>query len=148
MSPADWELTFAVNARGPFFLTQEIGTRMVGAGGGSIVNVTSVAAQVVTRAPVVYQASKAALVQLTRGLAARWAPEVRVNAVGPGYIRTDLNDAWLRDEANLEYVESNTPQGRVGSPDDVVGAVLFLSSQLSSYVTGQQLYVDGGWSVG
>ena len=71
-----------------------------------------------------------------------------MNAVGPGYIRTDLNDAWLRDEANLEYVESNTPQGRVGSPDDVVGAVLFLSSQLSSYVTGQQLYVDGGWSVG
>ena len=97
---------------------------------------------------VVYQASKAALVQLTRALAARWAPDVRVNAVGPGYIRTSLNEDWLAVEANLRYVQSRTPQGRVGTPEDVVGAVLFLASPASSYITGQHLLVDGGWSLG
>ncbi len=148
VTPSDWEQTFAVNARGPFFLTQDIGSRMLAAGGGSVVNITSLAAEVVTRASVVYQASKAALVQLTRALAARWAPDVRVNAVGPGYIRTSLNEDWLAVEANLRYVQSRTPQGRVGTPEDVVGAVLFLASPASSYITGQHLLVDGGWSLG
>ena len=148
VTPSDWEQTFAVNARGPFFLTQDIGSRMLAAGGGSVVNITSLAAEVVTRASVVYQASKAALVQLTRALAARWAPDVRVNAVGPGYIRTSLNEDWLAVEANLRYVQSRTTQGRVGTPEDVVGAVLFLASPASSYITGQHLLVDGGWSLG
>ena len=148
VKPSEWDQIMAVNARGPFFLTQEIGTRMLIDGGGSVVNIASLAAEFVTKASVVYQASKAALVQLTRALAVRWAPDVRVNAVGPGYIRTSLTEQWLADEANLGYVENRTPQGRVGTPDDVVGAVLFLASPASGYITGQHLFVDGGWSVG
>jgi NAD(P)-dependent dehydrogenase (short-subunit alcohol dehydrogenase family) len=146
VTPDAWDRTFAVNVRGPFFLTQELGARML-AGGGSVVNVTSLAAEVVTRAPLTYQASKAALLQLTRTLAVRWAPRVRVNAVGPGYVRTSLNAEWLDRPDNRAYVEANTPLARVGTPEDVVGAVVFLASPAAAYVTGQHLLVDGGWSV-
>ena len=144
--PEDWDRTFAVNVRGPFFLTQAIGARMLAAGGGSIVNLASVAGEHVTQASLSYQASKAALLQLTRGLAVRWAPAVRVNAVGPGYVRTDLNSTWLDQPANRDYVLANTPLGRVGEPADVVGAVTFLASPAAAYVTGQHLRIDGGWS--
>jgi NAD(P)-dependent dehydrogenase (short-subunit alcohol dehydrogenase family) len=142
----DWDAVFAVNARGAFFLTQAVGSRMREGAGGAVVNVASIAGEVVTRAAVSYQASKAAMIQMTRALAVRWAPKVRVNAVGPGYIRTSLNTEWLDLEENRRYVEANTPLGRVGAPDDVVGAVVFLASPAASYITGQHLKIDGGWS--
>jgi NAD(P)-dependent dehydrogenase (short-subunit alcohol dehydrogenase family) len=146
VSPEAWDRTFAVNVRGPFFLTQELGARMLAGRGGSVVNVASLAGEVVTRAAVPYQASKAALIQLTRALAVRWAPTVRVNAVGPGYVRTSLNAAWLDDPGNRAYVEQRTPLGRVGQVEDVAGAVVFLASPAAAYITGQHLRIDGGWS--
>lgn len=146
VTPDEWDTTFAVNVRGTFFVTQAVGRRMLGAAGGSIVTVSSLAGERVTQAAISYQASKAALIQLTRALAVHWAPSVRVNAVAPGYVRTDLNVAWLADEANSGYVLGKTPLGRVGLPEDVAGAVRFLASPASSYVTGQNLRVDGGWS--
>jgi NAD(P)-dependent dehydrogenase (short-subunit alcohol dehydrogenase family) len=146
VSVEQWNAQFAVNVRAPFFLTQAIGGRMHVRGGGAVVNVTSVAAEVTTRAPTVYASSKAALVQMTRVLAVRWAPVVRVNAVGPSYVRTALNEAWLDEEANHRFVLDRTPLGRVGEPGDVVGAVVFLASPAASYVTGQHLLVDGGWT--
>ena len=146
ITPDAWDQTFAVNVRGPYFLTQEVGARMLAGRGGSVVNVASLAGEVVTRAAVPYQASKAALIQLTRALAVRWAPRVRVNAVGPGYIRTSLNAAWLDDPGNRAYVEGRTPLGRVGQVEDVAGAVVFLASPAAAYITGQHLLIDGGWS--
>lgn len=146
VTPAEWDAVFDVNVRGTFFLTQAVGRRMLEHGGGSIVTVTSLAGELVTRAAVSYQASKAALIQLTRALAVHWAPTVRVNAVAPGYVRTDLNAAWLDDEENRAYVEGRAPLGRVGEPRDVVGAVTFLASPAAGFVTGQNLRVDGGWS--
>ena len=146
VTPEEWDQVFSVNVRGTYFVTQEVGRRMLAAEGGSIVTVTSLAGEVVTRAAVSYQASKAALIQLTRALAVHWAPKVRVNAVAPGYVRTDLNAAWLEDEENSGYVLGKTPLGRVGQPGDVAGAVSFLASSSASYVTGQNLRVDGGWS--
>ena len=142
----EWDATFDVNVRGTFLVTQAVGRRMLAADGGSIVTVTSLAGERVTKASVSYQASKAALIQLTRALAVHWAPTVRVNAVAPGYVRTDLNVAWLAEEENSGYVLGKTPLGRVGLPEDVAGAVRFLASPASSYVTGQNLRVDGGWS--
>jgi gluconate 5-dehydrogenase len=146
VTPADWDAVFDVNVRGTFFLTREVGARMLAAGEGSVVTVSSLAGEVVTRAAVSYQASKAALIQLTRALAVAWAPSVRVNAVAPGYVRTDLNTAWLDEQENRDYVVGRTPLGRVGEPRDVVGAVIFLASASAAYVTGQNLRVDGGWS--
>ncbi|HZP90863.1 MAG TPA: glucose 1-dehydrogenase [Actinomycetota bacterium] len=146
VTPDEFDAVFGTNVRGTFFLTQAVGARMLEAGGGSIVNVASLAGEVVTGAAVTYQASKAAVIQMTRALAVRWAPGVRVNAVGPGYIRTSLNSAWLEDPENLRYVTERTPLGRVGTPEDVVGAVVFFASPASAFVTGQHLLVDGGWS--
>ena len=146
VKPQEWDQLFAVNVRAPFFITQAIGARMLEAGGGTIVNVGSLSAEVATRGSVPYSSSKAALVQMTRVLAAFWAPKVRVNAVGPGYIRTSINARWFEDAENERFVVNRTPLGRVGEPDDVVGAVIFLASPASSYITGQHLLVDGGWS--
>ena len=147
VTPGDWDAVFAVNVRGTFFLTRHVARRMLEAGGGSVVTVTSLAGEIPTRAAVGYQASKAALIQLTRALAGHFAPTVRVNAVAPGYVRTELNSGWLADEENLGYVVGHTALGRVGEPRDVVGAVRFLASPAAAYVTGQNLRVDGGWGV-
>jgi len=146
VAPSDWDEVFSVNVRGTFFLTQAFAKRMLEDRGGSVVNVASVAGEVTTRASAPYSASKAALIQLTRVLAVRLAPTIRVNAVGPAYIRTDLNSEWLDKDGNLEWVTARTPLGRVGEPSDVAGAVVFLSSPSASYVTGQHLLIDGGWT--
>jgi NAD(P)-dependent dehydrogenase (short-subunit alcohol dehydrogenase family) len=142
----EWDETFATNARAPFLLTRRVGERMLDGDGGAVVNITSMAGDVVTGAPVAYGASKAALIYLTKYFAVRWAPKVRVNAVAPGYVRTELNEDWLRDEDNHEYVLARTPLDRVATPDDIVGAVLFLASPAAGYVTGHNLVVDGGWT--
>lgn len=146
VTPEQWDAQFALNARSPFFLTQSVGRRMLTGGGGAVVNVSSVAGEVATGAPSVYAATKAALIQMTRVLAVRWAPQIRVNAVGPSYIRTDLNSAWLDVPANSRYVLDRTPMGRIGEPADVAGAVLFLASPAAAYITGHHLLVDGGWT--
>jgi NAD(P)-dependent dehydrogenase (short-subunit alcohol dehydrogenase family) len=142
----EWDQVFDLNVRAAFFLTQAVAARMLDNDGGSVINIGSLAAQVVTGASVAYAASKAALVQMTKVLAVRFAPRVRVNAVGPGYVRTQLNEAWLENELNRDYVLDRTPLGRVGVPEDVVGAVTFLSSSAAGFITGHHLLVDGGWS--
>lgn len=146
VTPDQFDQVFDLNVRATFFLTQAVGSRMFERGAGSVVTVASVAAEVVTRAPVIYQASKAALVQMTRGLAVRWGPHVRVNAVGPGYVATELTEKWLSDPDNRGWVESHTALARVGEVEDIAGVVAFLASPLASYITGQHLIVDGGWS--
>jgi NAD(P)-dependent dehydrogenase (short-subunit alcohol dehydrogenase family) len=145
IEPAEVDAVFAVNVRAPLLLSQAFAAAMQEGGGGSIVNITSLAAEVVTRASIVYQASKAALVQMTKALAMRWAPEIRVNAVGPGYVETDLNREWLSRTENRSYVVNQTALGRLGDVQDVSNMVAFLASPLSSYVTGQHFIVDGGW---
>jgi 2-deoxy-D-gluconate 3-dehydrogenase len=145
VEPDQFDKVFALNVRAPFLLSQSFGARMLESGHGTIVNISSVAAEVVTRAPVVYQASKAAVVQMTRALAMRWGPAVRVNAVGPGYVETDLNRDWLSSSENRSYVIDHTALRRVGDTQDIANVVAFLASPLSSYITGQHVIVDGGW---
>lgn len=146
IDPASWDQLFAINTRGAFFLSQAVGRRMLDASGGSIVNIASVAGEVTTGASVPYSASKAALIHMTRVLAINWAPSIRVNAVGPAYIRTSLNQEWLARPENERFVLDRTPLGRVGEPRDVVGSVAFLASDDSAYITGHHLLVDGGWT--
>ena len=116
--------------------------------GGSIVNIASVAAltSISTGSP--YAMTKAAMIQLTRNLAVEWAGDnIRVNAVAPWYIRTPLSEPVLKDPDYLSRVLARTPLGRVGVPEDVAGATAFLCMPAASYITGQCIAVDGGFSV-
>ena len=146
----DWEYMIELNLRGTAWACRAVAPVMRRAGRGRIVNITSIGAEfgLVNRAA--YCATKGAVAQLTRCLALEWGPYgITVNAVGPGITVTPLVRPFL--DANPGKEETMTrkiPLGRLGRPDDMAGAVVFLASDLAEYVTGQTIYVDGGWGVG
>jgi NAD(P)-dependent dehydrogenase (short-subunit alcohol dehydrogenase family) len=147
---ADWEYMIELNLRGTAWACRVVAPVMRRAGRGRIINITSIGAEfgLVNRAA--YCATKGAVGQLTRCLALEWGPYgITVNAVGPGITVTPLVRPFL--DANPGKEETMTrkiPLGRLGRPDDMAGAVVFLASDLAGYVTGQTIFVDGGWSVG
>jgi NAD(P)-dependent dehydrogenase (short-subunit alcohol dehydrogenase family) len=140
----DYETVMDTNVKGLLFFSQAALARM--GRGGAIVNIASVNAFAVLRGVGVYAASKAAVAQITRAFAIDAASRgIRVNAVAPGFIRTELNASlWERQELT-KWVLSATPAGRLGTPADVVGAVRFLLGEDSQFVTGETLVVDGGF---
>ena len=144
---ADWDRVLATNLRAAFVLCQAAGTRMLERRGGSIVNVASIGAAVALPRLAAYCASKAGLVALTRVLAVEWADRnVRVNAVAPAYVRTDMAAGLLDHPALGADVVARTPLGRVAEPEEVAEAVVFLASDAAGYATGTTLYLDGGWT--
>ncbi|MBI5666394.1 MAG: glucose 1-dehydrogenase [Chloroflexi bacterium] len=149
VTPDDFDRILAVNLRGPFFLCQAAAKHMVSAQTGKIINIASLSSFVGLRKIASYASSKGALVQMTRTMSAEWARDnVQVNAIAPGFIRTDLNRKLWENEAVLNWVIGNTPAGRLGTPEDIVGAALFLASPASNFVTGHVLAVDGGFLSG
>ena len=139
-----------VNLNGLFLLCQLAFEPMVGSGGGVIVNVASmlglVAGTPVKQAS--YCASKGAVVSLTRELGAQWARKgVRVNAIAPGWFHSEMTETMWGDEASERYVARGAAIGREGAEHELDGALLFLASDASSYVVGQTLAVDGGWTI-
>jgi NAD(P)-dependent dehydrogenase (short-subunit alcohol dehydrogenase family) len=144
-----WDRVLAVNLTGLYQCCQRFGRVMLEAGGGSIVNVTSVLGLVgVGQIPQAsYAASKGAVVNLTRELAAQWARRgVRVNGVAPAWFASEMTGDMFEDERSMVWVRQRTPMGRPGAEHELVGPVLFLASDASSYVTGHTLPVDGGWT--
>lgn len=138
-----------INVEAVFALTQMVGARMLAREAGSIINISSifglVAAGPVPEAS--YVASKSAINGLTRELAAQWASRgVRVNAIAPGWFRTEMNGELLDDERSRKWLERNCPMGRVGQPEELDGVLLFLAGDGSSYCTGQVIAIDGGWT--
>ncbi|MGI8793365.1 MAG: SDR family NAD(P)-dependent oxidoreductase [Acidimicrobiales bacterium] len=141
--------TIAVNLHGTYWCNREVGKRQLAdGGGGSIINVSSVLGLGGQHNfPVAYQASKAAVLNITRNLAASWADRgVRVNAIAPGWFPSEMTAPWFAVPQFLERFSGQAPMGRVGDPEELLGAVLFLASDASSFVTGQTLVVDGGLS--
>jgi NAD(P)-dependent dehydrogenase (short-subunit alcohol dehydrogenase family) len=137
-----YDKVHAVNARGPFRLATRIGTRMAEGDGGSIINISTAGSLRPDVNDLPYAMAKAALNALTLGLAGAWAPKVRANTILPGAFDTDITLAW--GEEVKAAAGAMNPMGRIGRPDDLVGACLFLASDASSYVNGAQLLVDGG----
>lgn len=142
---SEWDRVIGVNLKGTFVVCQAAAREMVKNGSGSIINIASVTALMAIGNQAAYVASKAGVNGLTKSLAIGLAHRgVRVNAIGPGSIETDMAAVVLADEDSLARVMSRTPLHRMGQPDDIAGTALFLASDDSSYITGQTIYVEGG----
>jgi len=143
-SQAAFDHVIAVNLRSAFRLSALFGAQMVERGGGAIVNVSSSGSRKPEPYFAPYAAAKAGLNTLTESFAKEFAPTVRVNTVMPGPFHTDGTKSWSRSEGFAEHARKNQPLGRGGEPAEIVGAVVYLASDLASYVTGACLAVDGG----
>ena len=146
LTEEDWDSVLDVNLKGLFFLSQRVGKEML-ASGGKIVNMASQNGVVGYYKRAAYCSSKAGVVNMTRVLALEWARHgINVNAVGPTFILTPLTQSTFDDPVLREDLLKRIPLGRVGRPEDVVGAVVFLASPAADLVTGHTLLVDGGWT--
>ena len=147
VTEADWDGVLDVNLKGLFFMSQRVARSMVETGGGRIVNIASQNGVVGYYKRAAYCSSKAGVVNLTRVLAIEWAQhQIKVNAVGPTFILTPLTQSTFDNPELREDLLSRIPLGRVGQPEDVVGAVVFLASPAADLITGHTLLIDGGWT--
>jgi gluconate 5-dehydrogenase len=147
MTPDKWQDVMTTNATGCFVMSQAAGREMIRAGGGSIINIASVAGMMGTAPDILdavgYSASKGAVLAFTQDLAVKWARHgIRVNAIAPGFFDTRMSTRVI--EHARDQIHRLTPLGRIGAPGELGGVVVFLASTAASYVTGQVLPVDGG----
>jgi NAD(P)-dependent dehydrogenase (short-subunit alcohol dehydrogenase family) len=146
MDLKEWEEIVRVNLTGTFLFCQAVGKFMIQQGSGKIINMVSVGAVVGFPRQIAYCATKGGILQLTKVLAIEWTRyNIQVNAIGPAYLETELTRGMRDSKIISENLLRRTPMGRFGKPEEIVGAALYLASDASSYVTGQTLFVDGGW---
>lgn len=149
LAPEDWNRVIGVNLTGSFFCAQAAAPIMRDQGGGKIINIGSVMSRVGMPKRVAYASSKGGVVLLTRSLAQDWGPwKINVNAIAPGFFRTAMNEQLFQDQAWVDHLVGRIALGRVGQPQDLHGALIFLASPASDYVTGHVLFVDGGFTSG
>ncbi len=148
-SEEDFDFIVDINLKGTYLISQAVGRHMIGRGGGCQINIDSLSSYAPLSRVLPYAMSKVAVSAMTRGLAAEWGPHgVRVNAIAPGFILTDLTQKVWADPGMRAWNDVVTPLRRLGTPEDMVGAALFLASSAAAFITGQVLRVDGGVSAG
>lgn len=144
-----FDFVLDINLRGAFFMAQEVGKTMLARGSGAIINIDSLNSDAPLKYVAPYAMSKCGLNAMTRSLAMEWGPSgVRVNGLAPGFILTDLTQKLWSDPTMKDWGEFNTPMGRLGTPDDLVGTAVFLASPAAAFLSGQTIYVDGGMIAG
>ena len=144
---ATWDSIVDTNLKGAFFIAQAFAKPLLAREApGAIVNVCSLTSGIGIPTATPYTSSKSGLLGMTRALAAEWAPHgIRVNGIGPGYFRTAMTDGFYQDKGWHDGMLAKIPMGRFGKLDDLIGATVFLASGAAAYVTGQLLYIDGGF---
>ncbi len=145
-SEEDWDFVIQVNQKAVFVLCQLVGKKMIEQGSGKIINLASLLSFQGGYTVPAYAAAKGAVAQFTKSLANEWASKnVNVNAIAPGYMATEMNTALMGDEARSRQIIERIPAGRWGTPEDMIGAAVFLASRASENIHGEIITVDGGW---
>ena len=145
--PEKFDQVIATNLTSVFNVSQPVARYMIARGSGKIINICSLMSGVARPSIAPYAASKAAVANITRGMAVDWARHgLNVNGIAPGYFATELNEALLKDDKFNAWVETRTPMGRWGQPEELGGAVVFLASEAARFVNGHILYVDGAFT--
>jgi len=140
-----WDVVMGLNLKGYFFLSQTVGRLMRQQGGGCIINVASVSGSTASLGLGIYSVSKAGVLMITQVLAEEWGQyHIRVNSLSPGLTRTRFTEVQWKDPQRLSNAENNIALGKIAEPEDMAGAAVFLASDASSHITGQDIIVDGG----
>ncbi|MGI6096521.1 MAG: SDR family NAD(P)-dependent oxidoreductase [Dethiobacteria bacterium] len=147
LTVADWDRVLNLNLKAAFFCARGFGKKMIAARKGKIINIASILGLVAEKQVLPYCVAKGGLIQMTKALALEWARyNIQVNALCPGYLITDLNREQLEDERIAKHLLSKIAVRRFAKVEDMVGAVVYLASPASNYMTGQTITVDGGWT--
>lgn len=146
MSEQDWDAVINVNLKGTWLCSRAVAPIMIKNRKGKVINIASIMGTIALPERGPYASTKGAVIQLTKVLALEWAPyNINVNAVGPGYFMTEMNTALKNDPETYAKLTSKVPMGRWADPEELVGPIVFLASDASSYLTGQTIFVDGGY---
>ena len=147
VTPDDFDFVHDVNLRGAYFASQAALRHMRAGGYGHIINIASLSSRTGLPRITIYGCSKGGVASMTVGMAVEYAPDgITVNAIAPGYIYTDMTAPLFEQPERKDWIHSRIPMRRHGTPDDLAGAAVFLASPASAYLTGQIIYVDGGWT--
>lgn len=142
----EWDQVLTLNLRGYLLVSRSVGRHMVERGYGRVINITSILASIALPSQGPYASSKGAITQMSKVMALEWAPHnVTVNCIAPTYFETDLTRPLYQDPERKAFIESRTPMGRWGQPDELAGAVVFFASDSAGFITGQTLAIDGGF---
>ena len=145
LSTAEWNKVIDTNLTSCFVIGREAAKRMIPRGHGKVINIASLTSELARATVAPYTVAKGGVKMLTKAMAAEWAVHgLQANAIGPGYMLTDMNQALIDNPAFDAWVKGRTPAKRWGKPEELVGAAIFLASDASNYVNGQVIYVDGG----
>ena len=150
MTDEDWETVINTNLNGTFFCCRAVGIHMIKQKRGSIINIASIAGTITNKDSynASYCASKGGVKMLSKQLAEQWARyNIRINSISPGYMRTQLSISYLDDPKNKKWIEMVSPMKRAGLPDELMGLAIYLASDASSFVTGEDIIIDGGWTI-
>jgi len=141
----DWNKVISVNLTGIFICAQAVGKVMIKQGGGKIINTSSVSGKLGHPGNLAYAAAKHGVIGITKVLAVEWGKyNINVNCIGPGVIKTPMTTAAFTDQERYQQLVNKVPLGRLGEPEDLIGAVIYLASDASNYVNGQIIYIEGG----